>query len=173
VTANQVSATVVFEFGRTTAYGHTAAAPSVAGVTAQPVSATVTGLLPNATYHFRVTATSPDGTSASTDETFTTAKPPPPRLTDLKVKLGRKGASVIYRDSEAATTAFVVFRLGSHKRMKKVGSFTHGDSAGRNSVAFTRKRKRLRLAAGTYLLRATPTIDGVKGGTAKVKFKVA
>lgn len=43
-----------------------------AGTTAQPVSATLTGLLPHTTYHFRVTATSSEGVNYGQKLSFTT-----------------------------------------------------------------------------------------------------
>jgi hypothetical protein len=65
-----------FEYGATTAYGHTApcsSLPAPAGG-AQPVSAGITGLLPNATYHYRVLATSAVGGGVGEDAVFTTAR---------------------------------------------------------------------------------------------------
>jgi hypothetical protein len=43
-----------------------------------PVSATVTGLLPNAIYHVRLVATSSAGTARGSDRTFKTREDPPP-----------------------------------------------------------------------------------------------
>ena len=43
-----------------------------------PVSAKVTGLVPNATYHVRLVATNSAGTSFGSDQIFRTAKEPPP-----------------------------------------------------------------------------------------------
>ena len=43
-----------------------------------PVSATVTGLVPNALYHFRLVASNSAGTTTGPDQTFTTRKDPPP-----------------------------------------------------------------------------------------------
>lgn len=48
-----------------------------AGATAQPVSATLTGLLPHTTYHFRVTATSSEGVNYGQKLSFTTLNRPP------------------------------------------------------------------------------------------------
>jgi hypothetical protein len=51
--------------------------------TGHPVSAQVTGLVPNATYHVRLVAANRAGTSFGSDETFRTARdpaPPPPTL---------------------------------------------------------------------------------------------
>jgi hypothetical protein len=61
----------------------TATLPLGSGLSAEPVSAAVSGLLPNALYHMRLVATNSTGTTVGPDETFTTAKdpaPPPPVL---------------------------------------------------------------------------------------------
>lgn len=74
VNANDGSTSVTFEYGLTTGYGLTATAvpPTVTGNTATPVSAVITGLQPQTTYHFRVTGTNAGGTSNGSDMTFTT-----------------------------------------------------------------------------------------------------
>jgi CSLREA domain-containing protein len=77
VSANQSSASVRFEYGTTAAYGSQAGAQSVSGITPSPVSVQLTGLTPDTTYHYRVDATSVDGTSLGGDQTFTTAPLPP------------------------------------------------------------------------------------------------
>lgn len=83
VTANGAATTVVFEYGTTTAYGQTINAnpASIAGNTSSTVSAPISGLAPNTTYHFRVKATNSGGTGTSPDMTFQTsviANQPPP-----------------------------------------------------------------------------------------------
>src|SRR5207244_559776 len=54
-----------FDYGPTTEYGSTAPCTPVelSGETPVHVSAAVTGLAPNTTYHFRIVATNPGGTS--------------------------------------------------------------------------------------------------------------
>jgi len=83
VNANYSSAVVSFEYGTTTTYGSTAnASPSpVSGGTSTPIFATISGLAPATTYHFRVKAVNATtGTVYGEDLTFTTA---PPRFVDL------------------------------------------------------------------------------------------
>lgn len=134
VTPDQATASIHFEFGTTTAYGTQTPAQTLSGLAALPASAPVAGLLANTTYHYRVVATSADGTTASPDATFTTAPPPPtptpprtptpiptarPRLTKLAVHLSRPKppkhrtshkaktkptATITYTDSGVATT---------------------------------------------------------------------
>ena len=69
-----------FEYG-TGAENYSAATPEKSageGSTSVPVSATVTGLQPGTTYHYRITANSAEGTAVGTDETFKTSGTPPP-----------------------------------------------------------------------------------------------
>jgi plastocyanin len=68
-----------FEYGTTTADGDKTAEGS-AGSGASPVakSATVTGLTPSTTYHFRLVAENATGTSHGIDRTFKTAGPEEP-----------------------------------------------------------------------------------------------
>lgn len=64
-----------FEYGPTDAYGACTTPATLAAVTtAEPVTATLTGLAPSTTYHIRLVALSADGTSAvaGADSAFTT-----------------------------------------------------------------------------------------------------
>jgi streptogramin lyase len=73
-----------FEYGRTTSYGSIAPAPEVPGddpsigegVSPVHVSAAITGLRPERTYHYRVVAYNVEGESVSGDKTFTTMAVP-------------------------------------------------------------------------------------------------
>jgi hypothetical protein len=74
VDANFFSSTVSFEWGLTNSYGNTVAATpaQVTGNTVTPVSATLPGLDPGTTYHFRCKATNAGGTAYGADQNFTT-----------------------------------------------------------------------------------------------------
>ncbi len=85
VDPNKEDTTYWFEYGKTTAYGRqTAHSGPVHGNAPKSVSASISGLAPSTTYHFRLVATNPSGTDLGADATFTTtaaavtiaAKPP-------------------------------------------------------------------------------------------------
>jgi hypothetical protein len=74
VNPNDKPMTYSFEYGATTAYGTSTALGFVAkGKANVAVSATLTGLQPSTTYHFRVLASNSDGTTRGADLTFATA----------------------------------------------------------------------------------------------------
>ena len=67
-----------FDYGRTTAYGHSTTTLSAgSGTTAKSVSARITGLAPGATYHFRLVASNSAGMTLGKDSHLATL----PRLT--------------------------------------------------------------------------------------------
>jgi hypothetical protein len=66
-----------FQYGTTSGYGaQTPLSPAGNGPIEVKVSQLVTGLRPATTYHFRLVASSPAGTTDGIDHTFTTAKVP-------------------------------------------------------------------------------------------------
>ncbi len=66
-----------FQYGKTSGYGaQTTLAPAGNGTIKLKLSQQVIGLQPATTYHYRLVATSPAGTSMSTDHAFTTPKVP-------------------------------------------------------------------------------------------------
>lgn len=80
VTPGGLAATWRIEYGTSTAYGTSVAgAPGTsAGYAPEAVAATLTGLAPSTTYHYRLVAEHAFGTSAGADGTFTTAALPAP-----------------------------------------------------------------------------------------------
>jgi len=77
INANNEIATGQFEYGTTVSYGLTSASTpaTVTGISYTPVSATITGLQPTTTYHFRLNATTSKGLINGDDQTFTTTTP--------------------------------------------------------------------------------------------------
>lgn len=70
-----------FEFGLTTAYGvQTPPATLSAGNRTRSIRATLAGLQPGHTYHYRVVAKNTNGEGLGADRTFTTATPSPVRV---------------------------------------------------------------------------------------------
>lgn len=67
-----------FEYGPTSTYGSSTPCSSLPGSGEGPVlvSAPLQGLSANTTYHYRIAATNPGGTSSGNDETFTTLPNP-------------------------------------------------------------------------------------------------
>jgi hypothetical protein len=73
VNPNGSSTTVYFEYGLTTSYGTITTQTGILG--AENFSATVTGLTPATTYHYRINAVNALGFVHGADATFTTASP--------------------------------------------------------------------------------------------------
>jgi len=90
------STAVTFEYGLTTAYGTTVpGVPStVTGNTVTPVTAAITGLIPNTLYHFRIAGTSTGGSANGSDLTFTTSAIPPTVVTDPATNIGVSSAQL-------------------------------------------------------------------------------
>ena len=72
VNPNGLTTSVHFESGTTTSYGSSTATQNYNGSTTHNVSANITGLSPNTTYHFRLVGTNSAGTRYGSDRTFTT-----------------------------------------------------------------------------------------------------
>ncbi|MBE9467758.1 MAG: T9SS type A sorting domain-containing protein, partial [Bacteroidetes bacterium] len=76
VNANDLSTTVTFEYGTDENYGTTVNADQspVTGILDTDVSADLTGMYPNTTYHFRIVGENDEGIMQGDDQTFTTTK---------------------------------------------------------------------------------------------------
>ncbi len=88
-----------FEYGTTTAYGSTApcapnAATIGAGENLVDVSASLSGLSADTTYHFLLKATNGDGTSTNTDDQTFKTLPSVPLVSDVSAEAGQVGALV-------------------------------------------------------------------------------
>jgi phosphodiesterase/alkaline phosphatase D-like protein len=85
-----------FEYGTTIPYAKTAPCTPSPGSGSSPVavSATVTGLTANTTYHYRVVATNSAGTSQGPDETFKTLANPPTVVTKPATAVAQTSATL-------------------------------------------------------------------------------
>jgi phosphodiesterase/alkaline phosphatase D-like protein len=83
-----------FDYGTTEIYGKSAPCSSLpgSGTGAVPVSASVTGLNKDTTYHFRVVASNAGGTSLGADQTFETAPGPPTVIAGEASTIGQVSA---------------------------------------------------------------------------------
>ena len=82
VNPNGSATSYVFDYGATTGYGAQTAAVSVgAGTGGVAAAATLSGLVADTTYHYRLVATSAAGTVDGADATLTTAPSPPSATT--------------------------------------------------------------------------------------------
>ena len=74
---NKETTTYHFEYGTTATYGSKTPAATAAGNSEKTVSASIAGLVPLTTYHFRLVADNPSGDPATgADMTFTTTSAP-------------------------------------------------------------------------------------------------
>ncbi len=85
-----------FEYGTTTLYGKSVSCSSSpgSGTSAVPVSAGVTGLSPNTTYYFRISATNAGGTSEGSGEAFKTVPEAPTVVTGTASSATRSEATL-------------------------------------------------------------------------------
>ena len=78
VNPNGIATTAYYEWGTTTGYGSFSATNSAgSGTNAAPLLATINGLTPGATYHYRLVATNNIGAGYGVDQSFVTPVPGP------------------------------------------------------------------------------------------------
>jgi len=114
VNASGASTTVTFEYGPTSDYGETAIAVpgTVTGFTNTAVSASLSALNPNTTYHFRVVAVNAGGVSSGSDRTFTT-QAAPAVATNTASGLSPSGATLNGTVNANGTSTAVTFEYGT------------------------------------------------------------
>jgi hypothetical protein len=144
-----------FDYGTSSAYGFSipCAQQVGRGNDVISVSADVAGLAANTIYHFRLVAANTAGTSAGSDQTYTTPKhvgpptlapvlsgltvtparfhPAGPGLTVRAVRPTSSGTIIRYRDTLAATTTLTVLRAVTGVRAGRRCVAQHGRSANR------------------------------------------
>jgi hypothetical protein len=152
-----------FEYGPTTSYGSKVTGSAGDGSGAYPVSETLSGLAPSTTYHYRLAATSGEGSSNGADQTFTTPAFPAVAteaasgVTGTKAtpagSVNPKGSATTYSFEYGTTTAY--------------GSTTAGTSAGSGTSAVPVSTAIAGLLSETtyhYRLVATNSQGSARGG---------
>ncbi len=96
VNPNGQATTWHFDYGTSTSYGSTTPATSAgSGTTGTGVSATISGLVPGTTYHYRLAATNASGTTNGADGVFTTSgSPVPAAVTGSATNLSASSATL-------------------------------------------------------------------------------
>jgi phosphodiesterase/alkaline phosphatase D-like protein len=114
VNANNSLTNVSFQYGLTTAYGNTvnAVPDTVNGIINKSVSQTLSGLLANTTYHYRVVAVNAAGTTNGADSIFTTLPEKSLATTDTVKLYGATYATLRGIVNARNTPTAVIFEFG-------------------------------------------------------------
>ena len=139
--------TYYFSYGTTSSYGSsTPTADAGDGTSTESLSATVSGLQGNTTYHFQIVAVNESGTFYGPDQTFTTAPPPPSVVGSPATFVGSTGATLNGSvDPNGSSTSFY---------------FEYGTSGSYGTVTSTQSA-----GSGTSATPVNTTISGLAPGT--------
>jgi hypothetical protein len=161
-----------FAFGTSTGYGSVTPAASVEARRAaatdssdHTVTARVTGLKPNTTYHFRVMASNALGTTTGGDHTFKTSKPKPrvtlrarPRHDHLAPYRYRASGHVV-RPSSVSRSAGCKGRV--HVTLRRAGRLVgSGTARVRSSCAYSKRVRVTRNLSGAGRLKVRASFGG-------------
>jgi phosphodiesterase/alkaline phosphatase D-like protein len=171
VNPNGLSTSWYFEYGTSTTYGKKTATRSAgSGTTNVEVSATLTGLTPGTTYHYRLVAVNGDGTTRGADGVFTTSSGPVAvtgAASDVTVSSATLSGTV---DPNGRSTTWY-FEYGTSTAY---GSKTPARSAGSGTAAVGVSAAVSGLTAGRlYHYRLVATSDSGTGRGADRTFSTA
>ena len=161
-----------FEYGTSVMYGSSVPCSSLPGSGSLPVaeSAALSGLVPNSTYHVRVVATGPAGTSYGSDVSFTTLPNPPVVVTApataVKVQAATLNGTV---NPEGATVSDCHFEYGKTLMYGTSAPCLALPGSGTTPVAVQAAVKGLTTAT-TYHARLVATNPGGKSYGSDVTF---
>jgi len=162
------------------AYSQSTPAQSVGSdFSTHTVSASVSGLVPNALYHVRLVATNSAGTTIGPDVTFTTAKAPPPSPPTLGktfnvsvvsgiVLVELHGQLVPITELEQIPAGTLIDAL--HGTIKLTTAVTGGSPA-RDAAAKGKKKKPVKTQTGTFggaIFKITQVSRGANKGLANL-----
>jgi phosphodiesterase/alkaline phosphatase D-like protein len=153
--------TITFEYGLTSSYGTTVPAiqsPSSAA-SDSGFSRSVSGLLTNTTYHYRIVATNSYGTVYGQDRTFTTGMPPPTAATNTATSISATTAVLNGTVNANGLATSVSFEWGTTTPFQRSENATPSSVSG--SVATGVSLSLTNLSPGTvYFYRTVATSDG-------------
>src|SRR5215216_1791013 len=153
-----------FEYGPTAAYGGTTSATGVGSGTATvQAGATLGGLTPATTYHYRIVASNAGGVTNGGDKIFTTTAPTTTTGGQLATALPFAGVRLV------STRLTMARRVITLKLSCPAG--TVGRCSGRTKLSARRRRTGSRVASTVSLGRAPFSI--ASGKQAKVKLRVS
>jgi phosphodiesterase/alkaline phosphatase D-like protein len=171
VNPNGVASSYYFEFGTTADYGQQTPPQSAgSGSSAVSVSASLSGLVANATYHYRLVAVGPNGAlSIGADRTFATSGAATTRLglfghTAFADQHGVGGVFVACIGSAACRGSLTLSRSGKQLGVRN-GYSLKQDDGGFVHVTLNDLGKRLLRQRGTMKVKATVANALVRGQT--------
>lgn len=171
VTPNGLATSYYFEFGTTANYGQQTPPQSAgSGTSAVSVSATLSGLTADTTYHYRLVAAGPDGAfSIGADSTFTTGGPSSTRLgifghDAFADQHGVGGVFVACLGSAGCRGSLTLARSGKTLGSRSAFSLSENDG-GFVHVTLNSLGQQLLRQRGTMRVNATVTNALVRGQT--------
>jgi len=165
-----------FEYGTSTSYGQSASCSSLPGSGSSPVavSAGLTSLTANTTYHFRISATNAGGEGKGSDETFRT----PPASTNPPAVETKAASSVTYAsvtlnasvNPNGGNVGKCQFEYGSTSAYGQIASCSSLPGSGTSPVAVSASLAGL-AANATYHFRISATNAGGEAKGSDETFK--
>jgi hypothetical protein len=128
----------IFEYGTTTEYDSAASCTPSPGSGTSPVavSASISGLAANTTYHFRISAANTGGTSLGSDVTFTTAPKPPAVVTTTASSVNLTSATLNATvNPNGGEVGECVFEYGTTTAYGSTAACAAGPGSGTSPVA--------------------------------------
>ncbi len=140
VNAGNSATMVMFEYGLDTGYGSMAIASQspISGNTDTAVSAVLSELLPNMTYHYRVTAINSNGSDNGADMTFATLPKAPAAVTDTASSVGTTNATLNGTVNANGGSATVTFEYGLTEAYGTAITATQSPVTGTTDTAVSR-----------------------------------
>jgi phosphodiesterase/alkaline phosphatase D-like protein len=160
VNPNGLATTWFFQYGTSTNYGsQTGSSNAGSGTTSTNVSASLTGLSPGTTYHYRLVAMNSSGTTQGADAVLTTGgAPAPAAVTGAASGISPTGATLNGSVNPNGRPTTWQFEYGTSTNY---GSTTASQNAGSGTTAVNVSSPVSGLTAGrTYHFRLVATSDG-------------